>query len=598
MKINQMLYDDKVLLKPSDYVPKDSYTDFYCDNTYCSGACEFDWKNSINSSKDDKQYPSHPLFIKRDKIHKLRKNYKVNLPEIKNSISNDNEYIKNKEIKDMLIEAFIFSELRDHDKPLKYYNYALFSDEAITKRHYYGSCILKDYFILWVLELFGKDELINIKEVRGDDPEYSTIGIIYKDFVFMFAFSRGEVGCFRFFYHTKEGLKKNLGKELNFYWLMGYYFNLSYRDKMFSIKSDKAFERNTKTGIFDRVMWEHSVFYDLYDPKETPKTMPSLFSKLLKSIETEEKKANRKNRGSLEPKKDFNNVKQKEKSSSTPPPKEELPAKDCENEGTTFLGPIDDINGYAPLGGVLYNGIVLGVFRSYGRGDGKKSYIFVFHREVLEKNIEYGNVPNQDIRGFALSLVQRLIKDGTIDYFVILPDDEEMIRKKNIYWTHPSDNKKRIHLVDFVHEFYPITMWKDTTFKHEPYKTTITSENIAEWATEFGKIHFGYCIPHSKNSVTYYYKKGLYFVSRKNNNLKHLGSMRSAHPTTPKKESWEIKVFDFEYELPRQEVAFYGKGGKYKTGENNKIQFYTYGKKMTWHDSIEQDRSLTRGIDW
>ena len=44
-----MLYDDKVLLKPSDYAPKNSYTDFYCDNTYCSGACEFDWENSINS---------------------------------------------------------------------------------------------------------------------------------------------------------------------------------------------------------------------------------------------------------------------------------------------------------------------------------------------------------------------------------------------------------------------------------------------------------------------------------------------------------------------------------------------------------------------
>ena len=596
MKINQMLYDDKVLLKPSDYAPKDSYTDFYCDNTYCSGACEFDWKNSINSPKDDKQYPSHPLFIKRDKIHKLRKNHKVNLPEIKNSISNDNEYIKNKEIKDMLIEAFIFSELYGYDKPLKYYDYALFSDEAITK----SICILKDYFILWVLELFGKDELISIKEVRGDDPEYSTIGIIYKDFVFIFAFSRGEVGCFRFYYHTEDGLKKSLGKELNFYWLMGYYFNLSYRDKMFSIISGKAFERNTKIGVFDRVMWEHSVFYDLYDPKETPRTMPSLFSKLLGNIETEEEKAHRKERKPLEPKKDFNNTKRKEKSHSMPPPKEETPAKECESEGNSFLHPIDDVSGaYAGLGGVLYNGIVLGTFKSYGRSGGISGYIFIFYREVLEKNIEYGNIPNQDIRGFAYSLVQGLMeKNDTIDYLVILPDDEEMIRKENIYLSAPRENKRNIHLVDYMNRFYPVSMWKDTTFKHEPYKTTITSENIADWATEFGKIHFGYCIPHSKNSVTYYYQKNLNFAPRKNDYLKHMGSARSAYPTAPKKESWEIKVFDFEYELPPKEVAYYGKGGKYKTGENNKIQFYTYGKKMTWHDSIEQDRALTRGIDW
>ena len=324
MKINQMLYDDKVLLKPSDYTPKDSYTDFYCDNTYCSGACEFDWENSINSPKIDKKYPSHPLFIKRDKIHKLRKNHKVNLPEIKNSISNDNEYIKNKEIKDMLIEAFIFSRLHFYDEPLKYYDYALFSDRAVGSMRYSNSSFLKDYFILWVLELFGKDELISIKEVTQRDSEYSTIGIIYKDFVFMFSLDHRKIKFFRFFYHTEEGLKKNLGKELNFYWLMGYYFNLSYFDKVTlidkTIETNRFFEDNTKIGVFDRVMWEHSVFYDLYDPKETPRTMPSLFSKLLGNIETEEEKAHRKERKPLEPKKDFKKVSKKKDSSSAEPP--------------------------------------------------------------------------------------------------------------------------------------------------------------------------------------------------------------------------------------------------------------------------------------
>lgn len=632
MKINQMLYDDKVLLKPSDYAPKDSYTDFYCDNTYCSGACEFDWENSINSPKDDKQYPSHPLFIRRDKIHKLRKNYKVNLPEIKNSISNDNEYIKNKEIKDMLIEAFIFSELYGYDKPLKYYDYALFSDEAVKSISYLNTPFLKDYFILWVSELFGKDELISIKEVREDDPEYSTIGIIYKDFVFILAFSRGKVGCFRFYYHTEEGLKKSLGKELNFYWLMGYYFNLSYQDKKFSIKSDKAFESNTKIGIFDRVMWEHSVFYDLYDPKETPKTMPSLFSKLLGNIETEEEKAKRKERKPLEPKKDFKKVSKKDSSSAEPPQKKEDISPDSW-EGKSIKARYDLFSfkkeGKAYLFGIYYNGIIAG-FRCgayiYVNDVYRRSKeIYVFYEKVLRKNIEYGNFPKgesiDDINGTIDKILSEAGEgeDGVKNTRLIIPDDSitrtappkykkdprvitpDDIDRGNMYKISLYDPKEFGYdgfdgppLLDFLNEFYPLSEWQVTEIKYNHFKVTITSDNIAKWATEFGKIHFGYCIPHSKNSITYYYRKDIFAGILKTSFFKP--GLEEAK--TPSGDNWSLKMFNLKYKTDPQMVAYYGIGGDFKTDKNNKIEISTYGKKISWNDHLEPYGNLTRSIDW
>ncbi len=632
MKINQMLYDDKVLLKPSDYAPKNSYTDFYCDNTYCSGACEFDWENSINSPKDDKQYPSHPLFIRRDKIHKLRKNYKVNLPEIKNSISNDNEYIKNKEIKDMLIEAFIFSELYGYDKPLKYYDYALFSDEAVKSISYLNTPFLKDYFILWVSELFGKDELISIKEVRGDDPEYSTIGIIYKDFVFILAFSRGKVGCFRFYYHTEEGLKKSLGKELNFYWLMGYYFNLSYQDKKFSIKSDKAFESNTKIGIFDRVMWEHSVFYDLYDPKETPRTMPSLFSKLLGNIETEEEKAHRKERKPLEPKKDFKKVSKKDSSSAEPPQKKEDISPDSgEGESIKAIRDLPSFKkwGKAYLFGIYYNGIIAG-FRCgayiyvndvYRRSEN----IYIFYEKVLRKNIEYGNFPKGESIDDINSTIDKILseagegEDGVKNTRLIIPDDSitrtappkykkdprvitpDDIDRGNMYKISLYDPKEFGYdgfdgppLLDFLNEFYPLSEWQVTEIKYNHFKVTITSDNIAKWATEFGKIHFGYCIPHSKNSITYYYRKDIFAGILKTSFFKP--GLEEAK--TPSGDNWSLKMFNLKYKTDPQMVAYYGIGGDFKTDKNNKIEISTYGKKISWNDHLEPYGNLTRSIDW
>lgn len=636
MKINQMLYDDKVLLTPSDYAPKDSYTDFYCDNTYCSGACEFDWENSINSPKDDKQYPSHPLFIKRDKIHKLRKNYKVNLPEIKNSISNDNEYIKNKEIKDMLIEAFTFSRLRDYDEPLKYYDYALFSDRAVGSMRYSNSSFLKDYLILWVLELFGKDELISIKEVTQRDSEYSTIGIIYKDFVFMFSLDHRKIKFFRFFYHTEEGLKKNLGKELNFYWLMGYYFNLSYFDKVTlidkTIETNRFFEDNTKIGVFDRVMWEHSVFYDLYDPKETPKTMPSLFSKLLGNIETEEEKAHRKERKPLEPKKDFKKVSKKDSSSAEPPQKKEDISPDS-GGGKSIKARRDLFSfkkkGNAYLFGIYYNGIIAGFrcsvyiyeYNNYRRSED----IYIFYEKVLRKNIEYGNFPKgesiDDINGTIDKILSEAGEgeDGVKNTRLIIPDDSiirtnppkykkdprvitpDGIDRENMYKISLYDSKEFGYdgfdgppLLDFLNEFYPLSEWQVTEIKYNHFKATITSDNIAKWATEFGKIHFGYCIPHSKNSITYYYRKGIFGGILKTSFFKP--GLEEAK--TPSGDNWSLKMFNLKYKTDPQMVAYYGIGGGYKTDKNNKIEISTYGKKISWYDHLEPYGNLTRSIDW
>ena len=289
MKINQMLYDDKVLLKPSDYVPKDSYTDFYCDNTYCSGSCEFDWENSINSPKEDKQYPSHPLFIKRDKQYDLFKKHKITKydPTVRNDVlvikPKYRSYPITQASKSM--DAIIEKTTKDLGvgQSSKANDYVLFDARA-----WEFPTVGMNTFVLWVLEHFQ-----NIRAIRQSEyavlTSYSnsyvlkTFGFLWDDFFMSVSIKSkakkrgrsddersfldtGEVEILNIsFYFAKEN-EELKGKCLNFIWLLNNHNYMKFlREKHNIFYNEKA--PLNKNSLFEGfnvlclAMQRHSVDY-------------------------------------------------------------------------------------------------------------------------------------------------------------------------------------------------------------------------------------------------------------------------------------------------------------------------------------------------
>lgn len=302
MKINQMLYDDKVLLKPSDYAPKDSYTDFYCDNTYCSGACEFDWENSINSPKDDKQYPSHPLFIKRDKQYDLFKKHKITKYDYitrKNVLVIEPKYRSYpvtgaSKSMDAIIEKAT-QNFKKQDPNIEQYlkdaidkanDYVLFDARA-----WEFPTVGMNTFILWVLEHFQNIRAIRQSEYvnsAGFSLNYNsyvlkTFGFLWGDFFMSVSIKSsakqegdykderafldtGEVEILNIsFYFAKEN-EELKGKCLNFIWLLNNHNYMKFIREKHNIFYNEKTPLN-KNSLFENfnvlclAMQRHSVDY-------------------------------------------------------------------------------------------------------------------------------------------------------------------------------------------------------------------------------------------------------------------------------------------------------------------------------------------------
>ncbi len=638
MKINQMLYDDKVLLKPSDYAPKDSYTDFYCDNTYCSGACEFDWENSINSPKEDKQYPSHPLFIKRDKQYDLFKKHKITKydPTVRNDVlvikPKYRSYPITQASKSM--DAIIEKTTKDLGvgQSSKANDYVLFDARA-----WEFPTVGMNTFVLWVLEHFQ-----NIRAIRQSEyavlTSYSnsyvlkTFGFLWDDFFMSVSIKSkakkrgrsddersfldtGEVEILNIsFYFAKEN-EELKGKCLNFIWLLNNHNYMKFIREKHNIFYNEKTPLN-KNSLFERfnvlclAMQRHSVDYKFVfseaklkntgylltglKAKELyPKPMPVIIRDIL-ALRPSQKTDDGISLGADTKKKIDENKKTKILTPSNKP--KTIPTNEIKDELKKGGEPLSRNEVKETRNERAYN--------AWGGG----KYLFPGNERIREyKEIfgivdglgrsNYGSIFYKGdwvyITVFCMS-TKAFVKN--VEFGVLRADEKEIEEARGS--TKRGDDVVRCFFEPISEKEFDRVKEADIGKAPNNHKTFTlkynqgTLEMVADGPfiaddIELNRIYLYegyYCIPKARNKIVFY----------------HLKSTNSPIPFVKSGESWEQKYFII-FDINKDEL----KKAKYKTrktdktfynDETQKITLNLYGKKVEYKDALALQRDWS--ISW
>ncbi|MCZ6159026.1 hypothetical protein [Campylobacter ureolyticus] len=648
MKINQMLYDDKVLLKSSDYTPKDSYTDFYCDNTYCSGACEFGWENSINSPKDDKQYPSHPLFIKRDKQYDLFKKHKITKYDHitrKNVLVIEPKYrsypiTQASKSMDAIIEKAT-QDFKKQDPNIEQYlkgtidkasDYVLFDARAWD-----FPTVGMNTFILWVLEHFQ-----NIRAIRQsaysdslifaasyDSYVLKTFGFLWDDFFMSVSIKSkakqkgshddersfldtGEVEILNIsFYFAKEN-EELKGKCLNFIWLLNNHNYMKFTREKHNIFYNEKTPLN-KNFLFESfnvlclAMQRHSVDYKfvfnearLKDAdylltglkiKELyPKPMPVIIRDIL-ALRPSQKTDDGISLGADTKKKRDENKKTKIPTPSNKPkitPTNEI--KDELKKGGEPLSKRED--------GILpeEKGTPISSSNQLPGNKRIRKYKEIFGI-IKGHTLSSYSVYEPHFVSSAMS-AKAFVKNAELGVFKVDEKEVEFAREK------AADQSEKARYVNcFLEKITKLE--KDRLLKtnldkpipnnHKTF-TVKYNQGMLEMVAdgpfiaddiELNRIYLykgHYCIPKARNKIVFY----------------HLKSENSIIPFVKSGESWEQKYFII-FDINKSEL----KKAKYKTrktdktfynDETQKITLNLYGKKVEYNDALALQRDWS--ISW
>lgn len=637
MKINQMLYDDKVLLKPSDYAPKDSYTDFYCDNTYCSGACEFDWENSINSPKDDKQYPSHPLFIKRDKQYDLFKKHKITKHD---HITRKNVLVIKPKYRSYPItqasksmDAIIEKATRDLGtrQGSKANDYVLFDARA-----WEFPTVGMNTFILWVLEHFQ-----NIRAIRQsgyDDSLYAptnydshvlkTFGFLWDDFFMSVSIKSkakqrgrfddersfldtGEVEILNIsFYFAKEN-KELKGKCLNFIWLLNNHnymkflrekHNIFYNEKT-PLNKNFLFE---SFNVLSLAMQRHSVDYKfvfnearLKDAdylltglkiKELyPKPMPAIIRDIL-ALRPSQKTDEGISLGANTKKKRDENKKTEILTPSNKP--KTIPTNEIKDElkkGGEPLSKGED------------------EFLPEEKGYINSSAQFLGNKRIKKYKEIFGIIKGHTLSSYSVDepcsvassmSAKAFVKNAELGVFNVDEKEVEIARERA---TYESEKARYVNcFLEVITKSERDRLFKTNLNKPIPnsHKTftvkynqgmleMVADEPFIADDVELNRIYLykgHYCIPEVRNKIVFY----------------HLKSENNIIPFVKSGESWEQKYFII-FDINKSEL----KKAKYKTrktdktfynDETQKITLNLYGKKVEYNDALALQRDWS--ISW